>query len=105
LRKQQQAGDNEFIKMLTKLTGVILDNAAQPTSYAFKNCQREWEKRGLFIIYLLPYSPELNLIEILWRFIKYTWLPFSAYQSFTTLKKSLDSVLAGIEEKYQINFA
>jgi hypothetical protein len=26
--------------------------------------------------------PKLNLIEILWRFIKYYWLPFSAYTSF-----------------------
>jgi transposase len=32
----------------------------------------------LIIKYLPPYSPELNLIEILWRRIKYTWLPFSS---------------------------
>lgn len=38
------------------------------------------ETRGLFIYYLPPYSPELNLIEILWSFIKYAWLPFNAYK-------------------------
>ena len=37
----------------------------------------KWVKRGLIIKYLPPYSPELNLIEILWRFMKYDWLPFS----------------------------
>lgn len=31
-----------------------------------------------------PYSPELNLIEILWRQMKYAWLPLSAYLSFIT---------------------
>jgi hypothetical protein len=36
----------------------------------------------LIIKYLPPYSPELNLIEILWRFMKYYWLPFSAYMFF-----------------------
>jgi transposase len=28
----------------------------------------------LILKYLPPYSPELNLIEILWRHIKYRWL-------------------------------
>jgi hypothetical protein len=42
------------------------------------------------VIYLLPaYSPELNLIEILWRMIKYHWLPLKAYESFKDLMRSL----------------
>jgi hypothetical protein len=32
----------------------------------------------LIIKYLRPYAPELHLIEILWRRIKYTGRPFSA---------------------------
>lgn len=31
---------------------------------------------------LLPYAPELNLTEILWRKIKNQWLGFDAYKSF-----------------------
>lgn len=60
--------------------------------------------QGLFIKYLLPYSPELNLIEILWRFIKYSWLPFSAYLDFAALKNALDAVLENVGIKYRITF-
>jgi len=42
----------------------------------------KWVQKGLIIKYLPPYAPELNLIEILWRFMQYSWLPFSAYASF-----------------------
>jgi len=64
-----------------------------------------WQERELFI-YLLPgYSPELNVIEILWRMIKYHWLPLAAYQSFKLLSKYLIEVLSQIGSKYQINFA
>ncbi|WP_368860940.1 transposase, partial [Desulforhabdus sp. TSK] len=42
-------------------------------------------KKNLYIKFLPTYSPELNLIEILWRKIKYEWLSFSAYLSFSLL--------------------
>ena len=42
----------------------------------------KWVQKGLIIKYLPPYAPELNLIEILWRFMQYSWLPFSVYASF-----------------------
>jgi len=44
------------------------------------------KKQGLIIKYFTTYSPELNLIEILWRNIKYAWLPFSAYQCLNALR-------------------
>ena len=90
---------------LKKSTWIILDNAPQHTSRAFKAHIPAWEKRRLFIKYLPAYSPELNLIEILWRFIKYDWLPFSAYESYSQLKKAVVNVLKGVGTKYQINFA
>src|SRR2546425_6179367 len=55
--------------------------------------------------YLTPYAPELNLIEILWRNIKYTWLPFSAYQCLNTLRDALENILKNFGSKYQITFA
>ena len=42
--------------------------------------------------YFLPaYSPELNRIEILWKKMKYEWLPF---QSFTPveLEQAIDKI-------------
>ena len=47
----------------------------------------EGKERKLTIYPIPPYSPELNIIEIVWRKIKYEWLPFSAYESFLSLKK------------------
>ncbi|MDR0969873.1 MAG: transposase [Lentimicrobiaceae bacterium] len=51
-----------------------------------------------------PYSPELNKIEILWRFIKYKWLTFDAFTNFQNLKEHLDEVLNNIGGKYVIKF-
>lgn len=59
----------------------------------------------VIIVKIPPYSPELNLIEILWRKIKYEWMPFSAYQSFPQLQECLDEILANIGKLYTIKFA
>ncbi len=56
-------------------------------------------------LYYLPgYSPELNLIEILWRFIKYGWLPFSAYLNFQTLVEAVEDILMKGGSQYKITF-
>ncbi|MBT3712908.1 MAG: IS630 family transposase [Anaerolineae bacterium] len=96
---------DEFSLRIEKKTVVIIDNASVHTSHKFKSQLEKWKKKGLHIKYLPTYSPELNLIEILWRFIKYSWLPLSAYLSFKSLKSSLENVLDGIGTKYQITFA
>jgi transposase len=54
--------------------------------------------------FLPPYCPELNRIEILWRKIKYDWLPFSAYTSFAALKAALLDIFSNVGSKYQITF-
>jgi len=64
-----------------------------------------WQKEGLYLKFLPPYCPELNLIEILWRKIKYEWLPLDAYQSFKTMTEALFEVIGGIGSKYRITFA
>lgn len=90
---------------ITKPTLVVLDGAPIHTSEIFQARLKEWEERNLHV-YLLPaYSPELNLIEILWRKIKYEWLPFSAYESFKDLLREVRKVLRQVGSKYQINFA
>src|SRR5882672_1890409 len=59
---------------------------------------------GLSIFYLPEYSPELNLIEILWRFMKYEWIEFWAYTSFAHLVQYVEEVIKNFGEKYKINF-
>ena len=93
-----------FVKSITRKTVIVMDNAPIHKSDEFQECIPLWEKQGLFIKFLPEYSPELNLIEILWRMLKYYWLPFSAYQSFTTLFQSLMDILGSVGSKYRINF-
>jgi len=95
---------NEFIKKITKKTVVLIDNASMHTSHNFKENIKKWESQNLFIQNIPAYSPELNKIEILWKKIKYEWLEFSAYESFSSLKEALYDILANIGKEYSINF-
>jgi transposase len=84
---------------------VVVDNAPIHTSADFEEELDRWQKDDLFVKFLPPYCPELNLIELLWRKIKYEWLPLDAYLNFKTLTASLFDVLKGIGSKYRITFA
>jgi transposase len=94
-----------FCQTLTKKTVVVIDNASLHTSEAFADRLPSWKKKGLIIKYLPPYSPELNLIEILWRRLKYTWLPFSAYACLNALSEALETILSQVGSEYQLTFA
>jgi len=89
---------------LDKRTYVFLDNAPVHRSYAFVEHIAQWVKRGLIVKYLPSYAPELNLIEILWRFMQYYWLPFSAYTSFQCLYEAIEQILTGVGTEYTITF-
>jgi transposase len=97
-------GFDQFSKQISKRTYVFLDNSPLHRSQEFMRHIPQWVKRGLIIKYLPPYSPELNLIEILWRFIKYHWLPFSAYISFSCLVQAVEDILTRFGTDYIINF-
>ena len=61
---------DQFCETMQGPTVVVMDNASIHTSEAFQEEIPKWEKKGLSIFYLPEYSPELHLIEILWRFMK-----------------------------------
>ncbi len=84
---------------------VVLDNAPWHTSRAIRERLDGRAARGIVLHYLPAYSPELNLIERLWRKIKYDWLPLSCYGSYASLKKSVLAVLDGIGSEYQVTFS
>lgn len=95
---------DRFAAQIVKKTVVVLDNSPIHRSNKFKAKIKQWEKDDLLIYFLPPYSPELNLIEILWRRIKYNWLSFDAYLCFQNLKERLENVLQNIGLKYDIIF-
>ena len=93
-----------FCQTMTKKTVVVLDTASIHTSEECEERVPSWNTQGLLLKYLPPYSPELNLIEILWRHIKYRWVPFSAYQCLNALIEALENILSHVGSKYQITF-
>jgi transposase len=88
-----------------KLTVVIMDNAP-PHRKAERENQADWLLGHVWVWFLPPYSPELNLIEMLWKKIKYEWLPWAAYANFQTLRSALQDIFEnyGAGSKYQVNF-
>ena len=94
----------QFSQQLTKRTYVFLDNAPVHRSQEFIRYITNLTKRGLIIKYLPAYAPELNLIEILWRFMKYYWLPFAAYASFSCLYEAIEQILTRVGTEYTIAF-
>jgi len=94
-----------FCHTITQKTVVVMDHASLHRSEAFEDRIPDWKKQGLIIKYLPPYSPAFNLIEILWRRITYTWLPFSAYACLNALIAALEDILSQVGSKYQITFA
>ncbi len=94
-----------FADQTEKPTTIVIDNASIHTSDEFNDNIERWKEKGLTIYRLPTYSPELNIIEIVWRKIKYDWLPFDAYKSFADLKRELFDVLANIGISYNIDFS
>ena len=96
---------DQLFPSVEKETWIVMDNAPTHKSKKFTEKILEWAKKKINILFLPAYSPELNPIEIVWRFIKYYWLPLSAYQSFQKLTEALNDILANYGKKYLITFA
>jgi len=96
---------DNFVQHLKKETLVIIDNAPTHTSNLFQSKIPEWEENGLFLKFLPTYSPELNRIEMVWKFMKYHWIKFWSYSSLKMLKENIFEILKSFGEKYLINFA
>jgi len=81
---------------------VVLDNAA------YQRCALVRDKAaelGIHLLFLPPYSPNLNLIERLWKFVKAECLNSVYYESFPAFKKAIDECLkkTGTEYKPQLD--
>lgn len=83
---------------------LVLDNARIHRSKKMQSKLDEWEERGFFIFNLPGYSPHLNIIEILWRKMKYEWLKPLDYLSFESLMRAIKKILSNLETEYKINF-
>ena len=96
---------DELSLTITILTVVVLDNARPHTARKVKQLFEVWQKRGLYIFYLPPYSPQLNIIERLWKEFKEGWLKPADYQSADSLFYAVDRICANIGKQLFMNFS
>ncbi len=90
---------------IKKMTVIVLDNAPIHTAHKFKERLTFWQQRGLFIFYLPPYSPHLNIIERLWKELKARWLKPDDYSSFDNLRYATINCFQQIGINYNIKFS
>lgn len=95
---------DDFAEKITKLTVVILDNAPWHKSKYVQAKIDQWELKGLFLLFLPTYSPHLNKIETLWRFIKYQWIKIKDYANLKALKDAIRNILRKFGTEYRIEF-
>lgn len=95
---------DNFAATLEKSTVLVLDQASYHQSSAIKARMVEWQAKGLYLFLLPTYSPHLNPIEIVWRFIKYKWLKPIDYLSPDKLYDKLTQVLTNYGDKYSIEW-
>ncbi|GFE72226.1 IS630 family transposase [Chroococcus sp. FPU101] len=96
---------DKFSETLTQKTVIVMDNASIHRSASLVEKCASWQEKNLEIFWLPTYSPHLNLIETLWRFIKYQWLDVNAYQNWISLVNAVEQILKEFGTKYVINFA
>lgn len=96
---------DRFSLTIRKTTFVVLDNAKVHRSKYMKEMRKIWEKRGLYLFFLPPYSPHLNIAETLWRMLKGQWIQPADYVSTDNLFYAVNRGLAGLGTTHFINFS
>lgn len=96
---------DEFSFNLEMDTFVLLDNASVHRNKKIKELRPLWEQRGLFLFFLPPYSPQLNIAETLWRILKGKWIRPQDYITSDILFYTTNRALADIGKGLRINFS
>ncbi len=68
---------------------MVLDNASFHKAKLIQARLATWQAQNLYLRFLPPYSPQLNLIETFWRELKAHLLPRRHYASLSHLKQAL----------------
>ena len=61
------------------------------------------KQQGLTLIFLPPYSPELNRIELLWHKMKYEWMTFKA-RTAQMLEEDVGKIIDGFGSDCRMTF-
>jgi transposase len=87
------------------ISAVVFDNASVHSNHKIRELRPVCEKRGLFLFYLPPYSPHLNIAEILWRILKEKWIRPQDYVSTDSLFYTTSRALAALGKGLFINYS
>ena len=63
----------------------------------YQRCARVQDlagRLGIELLFLRAYSPNLNLIERLWKYVKKQWLYSKYYADFTAFTQAIEACLA-----------
>nr|WP_232232563.1 transposase [Cupriavidus sp. amp6] len=85
-------------------TVVVLDNAKIHHAIEQEVLDRWLFEHRMILFHLPPYSPELNLIEIVWKHAKYHWRRFVTWTK-ETIDAEIDKLLSGYGSKFEISFS
>ena len=81
---------------------VVLDNARYQHCHFIKSLAADL---GIELLFLPSYSPNLNLIERLWKFVKKECLYSQYYASFPNFTQAIQECLAEVSGKYKQQLA
>lgn len=90
---------------VTRQTFLVLDCARVHTSKIIQERIPFWQQRGLYLFFLPPYSPELNLAETLWRKLKKEWIKPEDYREADHLFYAANRCLASVGRELRIKFS
>lgn len=76
---------------------IVLDNARYQKCELVTSLAKDL---AIELVYLPPYSPNLNLIERLWKFVKGK-LRVKYYSDFGTFKDTIDSIIKGTDGAFK----
>ncbi len=101
---------HSVVDLLTKLATqftdaaitVVMDNARyQRCKFVMNHAQ----ELGIELLFLPPYSPQLNLIERLWKFVKKKCLYSHYYENFKAFKEGITNCLNQTQTEYKDELA
>jgi transposase len=77
---------------------LVMDNARYQRCKLVMDFAKD---HGIELLFLPPYSPNLNLIERLWRYVKKKCLYSKYYPDFSSFKSSIDDCVSNIGKKHK----
>ncbi|EEB8601987.1 IS630 family transposase, partial [Salmonella enterica] len=84
------------------MTILVLDNAPIHRGIDDETRKRWFFEHNMCLLYLPVYSPDLNVIEMVWKNAKYHWRRFINWRK-ETLESELDKLLGAYGDRFAVN--